>query len=309
MRGLPSALTLLLSCSDVVATHTFDVLATNGTDVFYMDEPVHNGDGRLLRVNSQTSSVLLASGTGEPMQLVADGSGVYWTAFGQVLKATSLDGTMTLTLATFAASLPISAAETEVFWFSSGSPVTLQATTKDGSATRTVSQGVDLFVTALSITPQLAFWSEWGTQDSSIGFGTIQAVNVDGTGAVTTVAQVSGSADGMATDEQFVYWVALTATGTRVSKAPQSGGAESVIATVASTLDSCDTTMSCGAHDRLRIDGDDLFWSDSHTLHRIPKSGGNPIAVVNSDDRIKRFVVSGKSVYYLTSGGLHRVVR
>jgi hypothetical protein len=244
--------------------------------------------------------ITIAAGQTNVFDLTSDGTSVYFlagetgTVVGSVFKVPVGGGAIsTVSANTAPAEEGIAVDATSVYWFEG--PTIMRAPKGGGAATMLVpfmgdssASFHDLAIDATSV-----FWTS-----TSLQFGnSVSSVPIGG-GAVTKLAPGLQGPQGIAVDDQNVYWANGGTNGTdgTVMKEPLGGGAITVLA-----------SGQCSASE-VAADGTNVYWVNlgcpggpGSTVMSVPRNGGTPVVLATGSPL--RLKVGATSVYW-TGGGL-----
>jgi hypothetical protein len=251
--------------------------------------------------------ITLAAGQTNASDLTSDGTSVYFlagesmTSVGSVFKVPVGGGPITTVSANTANEASgIAVDATSVYWFEGTS--VMKAPKDGGTATRlALNADFSMFFNELTINATSVFW----TSRSSGGgvFGSVWSVPIGG-GAVTNLATNLVGTDGIAVDDQNVYWANAGSNGTdgTVMKEPLGGGAITVLA-----------SGQCASSD-VAVDGTNVYWVNlgcpngpGGTVMSVPRDGGTPVVLATGSPL--RLKVDATSVYWTGGGVVQKVAK
>jgi hypothetical protein len=184
---------------------------------------------------------------------------------------------------------------TRVYWLES---YTVMTAPKAGGAATTLAPFMgdfSMFNRELTINATSVFWTS--SSQSNFVNGSVWSVPIGG-GAVTKLASGLQGTQGIAVDDQNVYWTNSGSIGTdaTVMKEPLGGGAITVLAS-----NQCDAS-------EVAADGTNVYWLNygcpggpGGTVMSVPRDGGTPVVLASAS--AVTLTVGATSVYW-TGGGL-----
>lgn len=286
---IAAPLSMLLACSEFDAPGVVLVPPDAATDV-----------------DASTNGADAAPPMPEPMPLVTDqdslrglafdGSHLYWSADGQILRIDLTSGTIDVVVnVTGTASLQnIAVDETAVYWSDYTREEVLGAPKAGGNRT--------VLVDNLDVSPQEVAVDDtyvyWPTDDATGYVMRVEKSLVGGKGK-ETILQAGRGPDDIALDGSYVYWVSGSSNGDgTINRIHTETGADDVL-----------TNPGHPFRD-IAVDSTHVYAASANEVMRVDKTGGDVEILASDQSNIGQLVVDTDAVYwtlYATDGGVMRI--
>jgi hypothetical protein len=251
---------------------------TLGPDNIYFGYAGQNAGGVAMAAKDGSSASCVACDQGEPRELAAGGSSVYWVdkGLGQVRTA-PLGGGEVATLWTGSVGTPVAVDQSHVYWFDSGAGALMQADLDGGNPTQ-VATGQS-GVISMAADSGFLYW-----------INASQIVELDlSVGTPTVIAQGQISPRSAAVDSMNVYWAAGPwGEAETVQRIPRGGGEVVQLA-------------AAGAH-AIALDDNCIYAADNYggQIWKMAKTGGD-IQVLATDQPYPFDIAVDDSAVYWSS--------
>lgn len=230
---------------------------------------------------------VVANGQHDPEGIAVYGSNVYWVNFvsGSVMRASVTGGPVTELASAQQKPYAVAANAAGVFWTTHAGVMFLPAS---GGDPQPISPGLP----AWGVTEHAGqfFWAQ-GTPETGPCDGLVyRSAAPYQARAKTRIAEAQCGPFGVAADNANVYWTDRSGKEVRTSKI--SGGAATTLATQENLT-------------FIAVDDANVYWVDGLSVMRVPKGGGEPVAMVRFTERpagiwvcaIAGIAVDDKSLY------------
>ncbi len=242
------------------------------------------------------AETILAADQSCPRNLVVDAANVYWVnrgpesasnqfIDGAVMRVDKNGGAPSTIASKQFGDAALAVDDANVYWTTCGKEIGVYRLSKTGGAPVLIADAS--CATSIAVDTTHVYWIS----------DAIKKVDKRG-GAAQTIVASRGSA--LTIDGALIYWTRTEATSrttfascadnrSALMKASKDGGAATLLAQIAGT-----------EPNRLAIDEANIYWANdcANGVMRVPKTGGNPSAVVQ-DQTTKNVLVDATSVYWI----------